>query len=81
MNTFRSELHTMYTELKNKVALSYADDKRFIIAGERQTLAWGHKRIIKILCLCELIDNYVTITISCVVYIKVVMLFLLFKSV
>ncbi|KAJ8939500.1 hypothetical protein NQ318_022555 [Aromia moschata] len=35
MNTFTTYLHDMYTEMKNKVALSYNDDKT-------KTLAWGH---------------------------------------
>lgn len=42
MYIFRSTLHTMYTELKNKVALSAKDDKRFVIPGSTETLAWGH---------------------------------------
>ncbi|CAG9769728.1 unnamed protein product [Ceutorhynchus assimilis] len=33
MNTFRSHKHDMYIEFKNKVALSYADDKRYVIPG------------------------------------------------
>ncbi|KAJ8967216.1 hypothetical protein NQ317_001325 [Molorchus minor] len=41
MNSFRSELHDMYTELKNKVALSYHDDKRFMIPNTTKTLPWG----------------------------------------
>ena len=43
MNTFRSHLHDMYVELKNKVALSHADDKRYIIPDSEYTLAWGHR--------------------------------------
>lgn len=42
MYIFKSNLHTIYTELKNKVALSSNDDKRFIIPGDVRTLAWGH---------------------------------------
>lgn len=42
MYTFRSQLHTMYTELRNKVALSSRDDKRYIITDTTKTLAWGH---------------------------------------
>lgn len=46
MNCFTSRLHNMYTQLKNKVALSPKDDKRFVIPGKTTTLAWGHKDII-----------------------------------
>ncbi|KAJ8954711.1 hypothetical protein NQ318_011404 [Aromia moschata] len=42
MYVFTSNLHTIYTELKNKVALSSADNKRFLIPGSENTLAWGH---------------------------------------
>lgn len=45
MYVFRSHLHTMYTELKNKVALTSHDDKRYVIPGAVKTLAWGHKEI------------------------------------
>ncbi|XP_023310398.1 uncharacterized protein LOC111691573 [Anoplophora glabripennis] len=45
MNSFRSELHNIYTELKNKVALSHYDDKRFIIPNTVSTLPWGHNDI------------------------------------
>ena len=45
MNIFKSILHEMYTQLKNKVALSPKDDKRYIIPGYFRTLAWGHKHI------------------------------------
>ncbi|XP_074029419.1 uncharacterized protein [Leptinotarsa decemlineata] len=45
MNSFRSVLHDMYTELKNKDALSYHDDKRFIIPNTTHTLPWGHNDI------------------------------------
>ncbi|KAJ8942146.1 hypothetical protein NQ318_021656 [Aromia moschata] len=45
MNTFTTYLHDMYTEMKNKVALSYNDDKRFIIPNTSKTLAWGHNDI------------------------------------
>lgn len=44
MYIFRSHLHNMYTELKNKVALSSSDDKRFLI-NFKETLAWGHYKI------------------------------------
>lgn len=42
MYVFTSEMHTVYTELRNKVALSAKDDKRFIIPNDVSTLAWGH---------------------------------------
>lgn len=42
MYVFRSRLHTMYTELMNKVALSSNDDKRYLIPHTTKTLAWGH---------------------------------------
>lgn len=45
MYIFRSTKHNMYTELKNKVALSAKDDKRFVIPGTSKTLAWGHEHI------------------------------------
>ncbi|XP_074037614.1 uncharacterized protein [Leptinotarsa decemlineata] len=45
MSTFRSELHDVYTLMCNKVALSYKDDKRFIIPNTTKTLPWGHKDI------------------------------------
>ncbi|KAJ8979283.1 hypothetical protein NQ317_004428 [Molorchus minor] len=45
MNTFRSDLHDMYTEMKNKVALSHHDDKRFVIPNTCKTLPWGHDDI------------------------------------
>ncbi|XP_071054997.1 uncharacterized protein [Onthophagus taurus] len=38
----KSEFHTMYTELKNKIALSSCDDKRYILPNGCNTLAWGH---------------------------------------
>ncbi|CAH1104408.1 unnamed protein product [Psylliodes chrysocephalus] len=45
MNSFRSTLHDIYTEMKNKVALSYNDEKRFIIPNTVKTLPWGHRDI------------------------------------
>uniref|UniRef100_V5GNI6 DNA-directed DNA polymerase n=1 Tax=Anoplophora glabripennis TaxID=217634 RepID=V5GNI6_ANOGL len=45
MTSFRSELHNIYTEIKNKVALSYFDDKRFIIPNTTRSLPWGHNDI------------------------------------
>lgn len=45
MNIFKSIMHDMYTQLKNKVVLSPNDDKRCIIPGSFTTLAWGHKNV------------------------------------
>ncbi|CAH1099678.1 unnamed protein product [Psylliodes chrysocephalus] len=42
MYVFVSSLHTIYTELRNKVALSAKDDKRYVIPHDVNTLAWGH---------------------------------------
>jgi len=42
MKSFRSYNHQLYTELKKKVALSWKDDKRYIIQDTTETLAWGH---------------------------------------
>ncbi|XP_072377324.1 uncharacterized protein [Diabrotica undecimpunctata] len=42
MYFFRSEMHTVYTELRNKVSLTFRDDKRYVIPGDVSTLAWGH---------------------------------------
>lgn len=41
MIIFKSHLHEMYTELKNKIALNPMDDKRFI-RNESETYSWGH---------------------------------------
>lgn len=45
MSIFKSILHDMFTQLKNKIALSPKDDKRYIIPGNFRTLAWGHRDI------------------------------------
>lgn len=45
MNIFKSNLHNVYTQIKNKVALSPKDEKRFIMPGSSNTLAWGHYKI------------------------------------
>lgn len=45
MYVFRSRLHTIFTELVNKLALTSNDDKRFKISNNFNTLAWGHKDI------------------------------------
>ena len=41
----RSYEHEIYTEEVNKVALSAADDKRYLLKDSFDTLAWGHHRI------------------------------------
>lgn len=45
MKTFRSELHDVYTEIINKIALSHSDDKRYVIPSSTKTLPWGHADI------------------------------------
>ena len=44
-NIIRSYEHTLYTEEVNKIALSAADDKRYLLKDSFDTLAWGHRRI------------------------------------
>ena len=44
-NIIRSYEHTLYTEEVNKIALSAADDKRYLLKDSFDTLAWGHHRI------------------------------------
>ena len=44
-NIIRSYEHTLYTEEINKVALSAADDKRYLLKDSFDTLAWGHYKI------------------------------------
>ena len=44
-NIIRSYEHTLYTEEINKVALSAADDKRYLLKDSYDTLAWGHYKI------------------------------------
>lgn len=46
MNVFKSDMHDMFTEIRNKIALSCKDDKRFLIPNTTKTLAWGHKDIL-----------------------------------
>ena len=41
----RSYEHEVYTEEVNKIALSAADDKRYILKDGIHTLAWGHYKI------------------------------------
>ena len=44
-NILRSYEHEVYTEEVNKIALSAADDKRYILDDGIHTLAWGHYKI------------------------------------
>ena len=44
-NILRSYEHEVYTEEVNKIALSAADDKRYILSDGMDTLAWGHRKI------------------------------------
>ena len=44
-NILRSYEHEVYTEEVNKIALSAADDKRYILSDGMDTLAWGHYKI------------------------------------
>ena len=44
-NIIRSYEHEVYTEEINKIALSAADDKRYLLKDSYDTLAWGHHRI------------------------------------
>ena len=45
MNVIRSYNHEVYTEMVNKIALCYKDDKRYIQEGQTDTLALGHYKI------------------------------------
>ena len=44
-NIIRSYNHEVFTEEVNKIALSAADDKRYLLKDSHDTLAWGHRRI------------------------------------
>ena len=44
-NIIRSYDHVLYTEEVNKIALSAADDKRYLLKDSFHTLAWGHYKI------------------------------------
>ena len=44
-STFRSIKHVIHTQVVNKVALSYQDDKRYILPDGVSTLAWGNYQI------------------------------------
>ncbi|XP_065203746.1 uncharacterized protein LOC135833867 [Planococcus citri] len=45
MYSFRSDKHIIYTQLLNKKALSFSDDKRFLLPNGIETLPWGHYKI------------------------------------
>ena len=45
MMTFCNYKHDIYTEVLNKVALSHADDKRYIIPFTTKSLPRGHANI------------------------------------
>ena len=45
INVIRSYKHEVYTEVVNKIALCYKEDKRYIQEGQTDTLALGHYRI------------------------------------
>ena len=44
-NILRSYEHDIYLEEINKIALSAADDKRYLLKDSFDTLAWGHYKI------------------------------------
>ena len=44
-SNIRSYDHKLYTEIINKVALNWYDDKRYILENGIDTLAWGNYRI------------------------------------
>ena len=44
-NIIRSYEHVLYTEEVNEIALSAADDKRYLLKDSFDTLAWGHYKI------------------------------------
>ena len=44
-NILRSYEHDIYFEEVNKIALSAADDKRYLLKDSFDTLAWGHYKI------------------------------------
>ena len=44
-SNIRSYNHEVYTEIINKVALNWYDDKRYILENGIDTLAWGNYKI------------------------------------
>lgn len=65
MTIFKSKKHFIYTQVLNKEALSFFDDKRYQIEDSFKTLAWGHKDIpdLMILELQNKIQNHFIISI------------------
>lgn len=45
MIKIRSYNHQIYTEKQNKISLCWSDDKRFLMANNINTLAWGNYKI------------------------------------
>ena len=45
MNIIRSHLHNVYSERINIIALSAADDKRYVMEDGISTLSYGHYRL------------------------------------
>lgn len=42
---YQSVLHDIYTQLKNKEALTPQDDKILVFTGTIKTLSWSHNSI------------------------------------
>ena len=45
LHMIRARKHNILTETERKIALSSNDDKRYLIPGSMDTLAWGHYAI------------------------------------
>lgn len=60
----KSTLHTIYKELKNEIAVSSFEDKRYVIPGKVQTLAWGQKLISETDKTNKSFDLFITIRID-----------------
>ena len=45
MNNILSQKHQLFTNEINKIALSYDDDKRYVLTDNIHTLALGHYKI------------------------------------
>ena len=45
MNTIQSQKHQLFANKINKIALSYDDDKRYVLNDNTHTLALGHYEI------------------------------------
>ena len=46
-NYIRSKLHKVYTVCEEKIALSYFDNKRYLIKNCTDTLPWEHKDVME----------------------------------